>query len=155
MRLRNPLLIAVQCLVLASSFSLTCQLLRFSALGQSATGTLSGTVEDETGALIPRAIVTAINTATTLQREATTGSAGNYTLRLWPPVTYIVRVQAQGFTPVENRNVVLNVGDQKALQIQLKAGNVNATVQVTDQEALISESPSVATVVNRQFVENM
>jgi hypothetical protein len=155
MRPRNALLIAVQCLVVASTFSLTCQLLLFSAFGQSATATLSGTVEDQTGALIAGAIVTAVNTATTLQREATTGSAGNYTLPLLPPGTYIVRVQAQGFTPVENRNVVLNVGDQKALQIQLKAGNVNATVQVTDDEALINESPSVGTVVNRQFVENM
>ncbi len=154
MRIRTPLLV-VRWLVLASCFSLTCQLLLFAAFGQSATATLSGTVEDQNGAVIPRATVTAINIATTLQRETTTGSAGNYTFPLLPPGTYIVRVQAQGFTPVENRNVVLNVGDQKALQIQLKAGDVNATVQVTNEEALISESASVGTVVNRQFVENM
>jgi len=66
-----------------------------------------------------------------------------------------VRVQAQGFATLENRNVVLNVGDQKALQIQLKAGDVNATVQVTNEAPLINESPAVGTVVDRQFVGNL
>src|SRR5437762_555847 len=123
--------------------------------GQSATATLSGTIEDQNGAVIPGAAVTAVNTATTLERQATTDSNGSYTFPLLPPGTYIVRVQAQGFTPVENRNVVLNVGDQKALQIQLKAGDVNATVQVVNEAQLINESPAVGTVIDRKFVENL
>src|SRR5437762_3312560 len=123
--------------------------------GQSATATLSGTIEDQNGAVIPGAAVTAVNTATTLERQATTDSNGSYTFPLLPPGTYIVRVQAQGFTPVENRNVVLNVGDQKALQIQLKAGDVNATVQVVNEPELINESPAVGTVIDRKFVENL
>ena len=126
-----------------------------SVLGQSATATLSGTIADQNGALIPGATVMAVNTATNLQRETTTTSTGKYTFPLLPPGTYIVRVQAQGFTPVENRNVVLNIGDQKALQIQLTAGDVNATVQVTNEESLINESPAVGTVVDRQFVQNI
>src|SRR6266446_7697338 len=123
--------------------------------GQGESATLSGTVEDQNGALIPGAAVTAVNTATTLERKATTDSNGRYTFPLLPPGTYIVRVQAQGFTPVENRNVVLNVGDQKALQIQLKAGDINATVQVVNEAELINESPAVSTVVDRQFAENL
>jgi hypothetical protein len=123
--------------------------------GQSATATLSGTVEDQNGAVIPGAAVTAVNTATTLERQTTTDSNGSYTFPLLPPGTYIVRVQAQGFTPVENRNVVLNVGDQKSLQIQLKAGDINATVQVVNDAPLINESGAVGTVIDRQFVENL
>src|SRR5258708_749672 len=120
-------------------------------MGQSATATLSGTVADQNGAVIPGAFVTAVNTATTLERQATTDSNGSYTFPLLPPGTYIVRVQAQGFTPVENRNVVLNVGDQKALRIELKAGDINATVQVINEAPLINESPAVGTVIDRRF----
>ena len=64
-------------------------------------------------------------------------------------------VRRDGFAPIEVKNVVLNVGDQKALPIQLSAGDVNATVQVTRDASLISESPAVGTVVDRQFVENL
>ncbi len=56
---------------------------------------------------------------------------------------------------MEVRDVVLNVGDQKSLQIQLKAGDINAQVQVTNEAALINESPAVATTIDRQFVANL
>src|SRR6266540_2343718 len=125
------------------------------ARGQSATATLSGTVEDQNGAVIPSASVAAINVGTALQRDTTTDSGGNYTFPLLPPGTYIVRVQAQGFATVENRNVVLNVGDQKALRIQLKAGNISEMIQVNADAPLVNESPAVATTVDRQFVENI
>jgi hypothetical protein len=124
-------------------------------LGQSASATLSGTVEDQNGAVVPGATVTAENNSTGLKRQATTNGEGYFTIPLLPPSSYSVTAQAQGFSPVQVSTVVLNVGDQKALQIQLKAGDVNASVQITNEEALISESPSVGTVVNRQFVENM
>src|SRR6266536_432447 len=117
---RPPFCLKVsRCLIL---FAL-CTLPLAVARGQSATATLSGTVEDQNGAVIPNASVAAINVGTALQRDTTTDSGGNYTFPLLPPGTYIVRVQAQGFATVENRNAVLNVGDQKALRIQLKAGN--------------------------------
>ncbi len=125
------------------------------AHGQSTSATLSGTVEDQNRAVVPGATVTAENKITGLKRRAITNGEGYFTIPLLPPSAYSVTAQAEGFSPVQVSNVVLNVGDQKALQIQLKAGDVNAAVQITDQEALISESPSVGTVVNRQFVENM
>lgn len=126
-----------------------------SAHAQTATATLSGTVEDQNGAVIPNASVAAINAATTLQRDTTTDDRGNYTFPLLPPGTYIVRVQAQGFATVENRNLILNVGDQKALTIQLKAGSVSEMVRIEGSAPLISESPAVGTVVDRQFVANV
>ena len=140
-----------QCLILF----VLCTMPLAVARGQSATATLSGTVEDQNGAVIPSASVAAINVGTALQRDTTTDSGGNYTFPLLPPGTYIVRVQAQGFATVENRNVVLNVGDQKALRIQLKAGNISEMIQVNADAPLISESPAVGTVVDRQFVGNL
>ena len=124
MTLVHRLTAFVICLVL-SMFCLTA-----SVLAQSATAVLSGTVEDQHGAVIPGALVTVENVNTNLRRQVTTNGDGSFTFPLLPPSSYVIRVEIQGFSPVEVRNVVLNVGDQKALQIELKAGDVNATVQV-------------------------
>lgn len=125
------------------------------AHAQSATATLSGTVSDQNGAVVPGATVTALNTATTLERHATTNDQGGFTIPLLPPGNYSVTTRRDGFAPVEFKNVVLNVGDQKALQIELKAGDVNATVQVTNDAPLIDTNSAVGTVVDRQFAANI
>src|SRR5258708_13153825 len=80
---------------------------------------------------------------------------GYFTIPLLPPGAYTLKEHAQGFAPVEFPNVVLNVGDRKALQIQLKAGDINATVQVVNDAPLINESPAVSTVVDQTYVKNM
>src|SRR6266496_3860095 len=137
-------------LILLSAFCLVP-----SAFSQSTTATLSGTVSDQNGAIVPGATVTALNTATTLERHATTNDEGGFTIPLLPPGTYSVTTRRDGFAPVEFKNVVLNVGDRKALKIELKAGDVNATVQVLNEAPLINESPAVATVIDRKFVGNL
>jgi hypothetical protein len=139
--------------LLALALCTVCVLPR--VLGQTTTATLSGTVEDENGAVIPSARVAAVDTAKGLKRETTTNEQGAFTIPLLPPSTYTVTVEQTGFTPVELSNVVLNVGDHKALVIQLKAGTVSEMVRVAAEPPLINESPTVGTVVNRQFVENI
>src|SRR5678816_1930613 len=124
-------------------------------LSQSPTATLSGTVEDESGAIVPGASVTVLNAATSQERQATTNDQGYFTISLLQPGNYIVTTKRAGFAAVQFRNVVLNVGDQKALKIVLKAGDVSATVEVTSEAPLVNESPAVATSVDRQFVENI
>ena len=127
----------------------------FAAFGQSASATLSGTVVDERGAVIPGAQVTVTNPSTTLERQVVTNESGFFTVPLLPPATYTVSVQSTGFAPVKVLNVVVNVGDQKALNIQLKVGQVGAVVDVKSDASLVNESPAVATTVDRQFVENI
>src|ERR1051325_5347957 len=121
-------------------------------MAQSSTATLNGTVEDENHAIVPGAQVTVTNVATVFKREATTSDQGYFTVPLLPPGTYIVSVRRHGFAPVEVRNLVLNVGDQKALNIQLSAGDVNATVTVDSSAEAVRTDGSVGTVVDRQFV---
>jgi len=124
-------------------------------LAQSATATLSGAVVDQTGAVVPGAEITLINTATGLLRRATTNEYGYFIVPLLPPGAYTVRAQREKFAPVEISNVVLNVHDQRAIQIQLKVGVIGDTVNVVNEAPLIDESPAVATVVDRQFLENL
>jgi hypothetical protein len=154
--LRNrSLLLTARCLLPTVFFLLTAHCSLLTVYAQSATATLSGTVEDQNGAVVPGASVTVSNTATSLERRVTTNDQGYFTVPLLPPSTYTVRAEHQGFAPVQIEKVILNVGDQKALQIRLQAGDINATVQVSNEAPLINESPAVGTVVDRQFVENI
>lgn len=137
---------------------LICVLLCASSLlvrAQSTSATLSGTVQDENGAVVPSAEITVFNPATALRRQVETSDEGFFTVVLLPPGTYTITARRSGFAPVEIRNVVLNVGDQKSLQIQLKAGDVNAQVTIDSTAEAITTDGSVGTVVNRQFVENI
>ena len=148
-----------QPIALCSMFTLllivTCYISLLPAYGQSSVASLSGQVVDQNGAVVPGAAVMIVNPSTGFTREVTANDQGSFTITLLPPATYAITVRREGFAPIEVNNVVLNVGDQKALQIQLKAGDVNAIVQVTDESPLINESPAVATTVDRQFVANL
>ena len=149
------LLPSARCLLPTVLLLLTahCSLLTIAA--QSTSATLGGTVADQNGAVVPGATITAENKATGLKRQATTNDQGSFTIPLLPPSTYTVTAQAQGFSPVQISNVVLNVGDLKSLTIPLKAGNISEMVQIEGGAALTNESAAVGTVVDRQFVGNL
>ena len=123
--------------------------------GQTATATLSGTVEDERGAVVPGAAVSVVNAGTAIKREAVTNGEGYFVIPLLSPGSYTVRAEHSGFMIAEINNIVLNVGDQKALRIPLKTGDIKETVNITGEAPLINESPAVGTVVDRQFVQNI
>jgi hypothetical protein len=129
--------------------------LPFAARAQTATATLSGTIVDQNGAIVPGVRITVLNEATSLRRETSTNESGSFTVPLLPPGRYTLTGMHDGFRAVVVNNVVLNVGDEKALKIDLKVGDVNETVNITGEESLINESPAVATVVDRKFVENI
>lgn len=139
---------------LALGVLFACILAPTSPLAQSATATLSGAVMDASGAVIPDVKITVINTATTQQRQTTTNSDGFFTLPLLPPGVYKLRAERQGFATVDTKDLILNVGDQRSLQIQLRPGDVSATVDVRESASLTEGSPSVKTVVDRQFIAN-
>src|SRR6266496_4629514 len=151
----HPLSLTNRCVVFVCAVLLTVYCLLPIAVAKSTTATLTGTVEDQNGAVIPGVTITIQNTATSFERQTVTSDAGGFIVPLLPPGNYTVTVKRDGFTPVEIRNVILNVGDQKALPIVLKAGAVTETVLINADAPLINESPTVGTVVDRQFVENL
>ena len=125
------------------------------AYGQSTSATLSGTVADVQGGVVPNASVTVTNTATGLQRQATTSNEGTFTIPLLPPAAYTVLVERQGFATAKLNDVVLNVNANVTLNIQLNVGQVGETVTVEDASLINAETAAVSTVVDRQFVENI
>src|SRR5947207_4429898 len=145
-----PRSLTVRCLIL---FVLCA--FPFAAFGQTATATLSGTVLDPNGAVVPAANITVTEVATGVQRTATTNDQGAFAIPLLKPSTYLLQVEHQGFLTAEVRDIILNVGADRALRIQMKVGDVKETVNITGEAPLINESPAVGTVVDRQFVANI
>lgn len=124
-------------------------------LAQSSTATLSGTVEDDNGAVVPGASIALISVTQGTQRLATTNSEGRFVFPQLSPGLYSVTATRDGFAPVEVKNVLLNVNDQVALRITLTIGEISQSVEVIDGASLVNESAEVATVVDRQFVANL
>jgi hypothetical protein len=135
-----------------------CLLISFGLAGaayaQSATATLNGSVIDPQGAVVSGARVSLTNPDTRQQWQTTTGDDGSFVLAQLPPSTYTLEVEQPGFANTQLPAVVLNVGDQRTLKIELKIAQVGESVTVTTGAPLIDSSPAVATVVDRQFVAN-
>ena len=130
-------------------------LMSLPAFGQSASATLSGTIQDQNSAALPGVVVTIVNDATSLERTATTNADGAFTVPLLLPGTYTLTAKRDGFTTVRVPNVVLNVGDQKTMLVSLKVGDINAAIDVRPDETLVDTSPAVITTVDRTFVANI
>ena len=95
------------------------------------TATISGTVNDATGAVVPKATVTLINTGTNLSRKTMTDSGGSYVFTLVPIGTYRVTVEQTGFRKYVHEGVVLNVNQNAKLDVVLQVGASEQVVEVT------------------------
>ncbi len=123
----------------------------FTATAQTATATLRGTVVDANGASVPGASVTITDTAKGFERKVTTDDEGSFTLPLLQPSNYILIVARDGFASSQVENVILNVGDQKAIRVELKVSPLKDEVVVTPDAPLVDTSPAVSTTIGRDL----
>ena len=107
--------------------------------------TLSGTVTDPSGGVVPNATVSATNTATAVTRDANSDSAGLYSIPNLVPGVYDLKVAAAGFSTSVQSAVTLSVGQQLQLNFGLKVGNTSTTVQVTEAAPQIDLTSSALT----------
>ncbi len=120
---------------------------------QSATATLTGIVTDEQSAVIAGATVTVTDIAKAVDRKTTTNNDGLFVVPQLPPSRYKIKIVQSGFAATEYAALVLNVGEQANLKVQLKVAQIGEVVTINDA-SIVGDSPTVATVVERQFVEN-
>jgi hypothetical protein len=114
-------------LVLTAAFSLDSTL-----LAQVTSGTIFGSVQDPTGALIPTATITATDPSKGITRTGTASSSGSFSLPNLPPGTYTLEVTAPGFGKLSKSGVILNAADNLNAGIfTLKIGATAASVTVT------------------------
>src|SRR5882724_1030771 len=100
------------------------------ARAQVAGATLSGLVTDEQGGPVAGATVSAKNVGTGVVREIATNADGFYSLPNVLPGSYEVNVTAKGFQTLVQKGITLTVGGQQALNVSLKIGQLNQTVEV-------------------------
>jgi hypothetical protein len=104
--------------------------------GQERFGEIIGTVKDPTQAAIPNASIALTNVASTSVVTATSGSDGNYSVRL-DPGRYKIRMSANGFSTQEFPEVIVLIGKTLRVDADLKVGQASETVQVTDAAPVI------------------
>ncbi|HEY1463259.1 MAG TPA: carboxypeptidase regulatory-like domain-containing protein, partial [Terriglobales bacterium] len=98
---------------------------------QVAGAILSGTITDQSGAVVPGVELSIKNTATAVTRKVTSDKDGFYSAPNLLPGRYVVNVTAAGFAALAESGVVLAVGDQRQLNLALRVGQSSQTVQVT------------------------
>ena len=125
---------------------------------QLTTGSLSGTVRDSSGALVPGAKVTLLNEATSDQRATVSNSAGYFTFAAVQPGSYTVSISAPGFQLWREAGVTMNSGDTREVaDIGLKVGAAEVTVDVSANAAQILpiDSGVKAAVLTSQDIEKL
>jgi len=126
------------------------------AFGQADTGSISGTVRDSTGGVVPDAKVTARNTATSAERSATTDSSGGYTIPSVPSGNYEVTVSKPGFADYKT-NAQVTVGGFVTVPAQLSLTTVTSTIEVvaTGGTEINTQSQEVSQAITPDQIQNL
>ncbi|HTS50128.1 MAG TPA: TonB-dependent receptor [Bryobacteraceae bacterium] len=123
---------------------------------QANSGTITGTLTDPNGGVIPDAKVTVHNTATGIDRDLTTNGAGLYTAPFLQPGPYEVTASKPGFSTLVRKDLTLQVGQTMTLNLQLQVQATAETVTVTGEAPIVDPSKTdVSQVVSTAFVSNL
>src|SRR4051794_6470384 len=137
---------------LASSAVFLCA----AVLAQTERGTISGSVSDPTGALVPGAKVTVTNTATNVASTLASNEAGGYVVPNLPPGTYPVRVEKEGFRTAGLNELELNAASSVRADITMEVGTAQQTVEVTaDAVRLQTDNAKSATTITQKLVDDL
>jgi len=133
-----------------------CLLAAMSAFGQTDRGTITGTVSDASGAVIPGASVTAKNTETGLVYNAGSSETGNYTLPQLPAGRYEVTVELPGFKKFVSPGVTLNATQVARIDAKLEVGQNTDSVTVEAAAPLLkTESGEISHNVQSDTLINL
>ena len=126
------------------------------AFGQVDEGSIVGLVQDPSGAVVPGAQVTLLNTDQGITLSTTTSGSGEYTFSPVRIGHYSVSVVAPGFSTTTQQNLEVKLDQHLQVNIALKTGAATETVQVTTAPPeLQTEEGSVGQVVTGQSVNNL
>ncbi len=126
------------------------------AQGVGASGDITGTVTDPSGAIVPRAAVVAVETARGTRYATTTGDAGQYRLTGLLPAAYSVTVQIAGFETMTQNGVVVDIGETAITDFNLKVATPGQTVEVAAAPPVVdTERGSQANTLTEQYIMDL
>src|SRR5262245_30902915 len=120
------------------------------------TGGITGTVKDQTGAVLPGVTVAIVNTGTNAERTAITDERGDYTVTLLPIGVYRLQAELPGFKKGVAENIKVNANDRLRIDFLLEVGAVTDQLIVSESAPLVqSETSSVGRVIDTQRIGEM
>ncbi len=124
--------------------------------GQIDTGSILGTVKDPSGAIVPNAKVTLLNTATSVSFTTDTNVSGNYSFPAIKTGAYQVTVEAPGFKKSVRSGIQLSIQQQAEIDFTLETGDISQSVEVTAAAPLLqTQDASVGQAVSGQTINNL
>jgi hypothetical protein len=131
-RVQRSLLLVIFCLLMALFLTGSA------AFAQSMFATLSGTVIDPSGAVIPGADVSVKNAHSGVARKVVSNAEGFFNVSSLPAGTYDVEAAMKGFTNWKGTGIVLNGGDSRTMTITLAVAVTTTTVEVTETVSAVA-----------------
>jgi hypothetical protein len=124
--------------------------------GQVDQGSVSGVVQDASGAVVPNAKVTLLNKDQGLSLETATQANGEYTFTPVRIGNYSLSVTAPGFSTTTQENLQVSVAQHLQVNIQLKTGATTETVEVNTTPPLLqTEEGSVGQVITEKTINSL
>src|SRR5712664_2097339 len=124
--------------------------------GVGASGDISGTVTDPSGAVVPNATVTATEAEKGLKRTSLSDNRGEYHFTALPPASYEVSAQISGFQTAVYKGVIVNVGQTVVLDFHLKVSQTSEQVEVTTEPPVVeTEKSHQADTINEQYIRDL
>ncbi|MGD0124016.1 MAG: TonB-dependent receptor [Terriglobia bacterium] len=147
-------LLRLECFGLLALAFVACLTPRLMA--QTAEATIVGTCVDPSGAVVPKASVTAKNVSTNALFNATTNVEGNYIFPILPIGAYELSVSATGFETIVRSGIVLQVGDRTRVDFTLKVGSTVEKVDVVGAAPLVqTDSSGLGDVVENERITDL
>jgi len=112
------------------------------------TASVSGRVEDSTGAAVPGAMVTVTSLETGAGRTASTNETGTYRLLSLPVGRYEVKAELSGFKAARQTGISLAVGEEAVVNLKLEVGAVQDEVTVTGEAPLVNTTTASVSVAH-------
>lgn len=127
------------------------------SFAQNINGSITGRVTDQQGALVPNAMVTAIDATQATSVMSTTNDQGVFVLPGLRPGTYNLRIEASGFKRLDRTGIALNANDKLAMSdLVMEVGAISESVEVSAQATLLQTQSAERsdTIIGKQ-IENL
>src|SRR5262249_42140370 len=125
------------------------------ASAQITSATISGTVKDQSGGLLPGVDIAIKNLETGLTRTAVTGEDGSYRIPGLPPGLYEARGSLQGFATTMQNGIALAVAEQASLNLTMLVGTSEQLTVVGTQALVDIKTSSLSALVDERTIEQL